>query len=275
MWPHPARGRVPGGNPPLRPDQAAQLGVTRAGSGPAPQQDFITQRVVVFGTGPGRGVFVYSPTPGAGSLVDSIASAAGTDPFGNAYLAGMTNYTLIGATHVAVETSGGTISFLTAASAAGPYTLVNNFSLFGAGPGPALQVQGDLVAVGGVFAEAGVASSTPPSGAEVFNDLGSTGLAGDAGSASYKLTPEGELQITVQKTFTALGGVTTATFATTLVAPYIPTAARILVGDPIKVNGGSPGSTTGLHLTTGGAVQLTGLPAGATGAGCDVRIPLF
>jgi hypothetical protein len=39
------------------------------------------------------GAFFYSGTPAAGNLIASIASAAGTDGFGNAYLAGITSYT--------------------------------------------------------------------------------------------------------------------------------------------------------------------------------------
>lgn len=38
------------------------------------------------------GLFAYSPTPAAGNLVLSIAAAAGTDPYGNAFAAGLTLY---------------------------------------------------------------------------------------------------------------------------------------------------------------------------------------
>ena len=84
---------VAGGNPPMRPDQANALPRSHAGSGPAPQSAFITaQRVVVFGTGPNRGIFVYSPVPANGTLIASITASAGTDPYGNAYQAGITVY---------------------------------------------------------------------------------------------------------------------------------------------------------------------------------------
>lgn len=36
------------------------------------------------------GLFIYSPTPGAGNLVLSVAGQAGTDPFGNPYPSGLT-----------------------------------------------------------------------------------------------------------------------------------------------------------------------------------------
>jgi hypothetical protein len=38
------------------------------------------------------GLFGYSPAPGAGTLVFSITANAGTDPYGNAYAAGITLY---------------------------------------------------------------------------------------------------------------------------------------------------------------------------------------
>lgn len=38
------------------------------------------------------GIFGYSPAPGTGDLVFSVSAAAGTDPFGNQYAAGITVY---------------------------------------------------------------------------------------------------------------------------------------------------------------------------------------
>jgi len=38
------------------------------------------------------GLFLYSPSEGAGNLIASIAPAAGTDQFGNAYQGGITSY---------------------------------------------------------------------------------------------------------------------------------------------------------------------------------------
>lgn len=45
----------------------------------------------------GSGVFVYSPSPGAGNLIASIAAAGGTDHFGNVYRAGIVSYSAAGA----------------------------------------------------------------------------------------------------------------------------------------------------------------------------------
>lgn len=43
-------------------------------------------------TGAFTGLFVYSGVPGAGDLIASVTAAAGTDPYGNAYQAGITSY---------------------------------------------------------------------------------------------------------------------------------------------------------------------------------------
>lgn len=48
--------------------------------------------VIVIAGAPNAGVFVYSPSPGAGNLILSIAADAGVDPYGNTYLAGTTSY---------------------------------------------------------------------------------------------------------------------------------------------------------------------------------------
>lgn len=44
--------------------------------------------VVVATPGAYSGLFIYSPVPGPGNLVASIAGSAGTDPYGNHYPAG-------------------------------------------------------------------------------------------------------------------------------------------------------------------------------------------
>lgn len=63
----------------------------------------------------------YSGIPAAGNLVASIAAAAGTDLFGNAYLAGESSYTTV-APFVAINIFQSVITFYTASSQAGPWT---------------------------------------------------------------------------------------------------------------------------------------------------------
>ena len=48
--------------------------------------------LIVTSSGGFTGLFVYSPAPGAGNLIASVAAQAGTDPFGNSYLAGVISY---------------------------------------------------------------------------------------------------------------------------------------------------------------------------------------
>lgn len=115
----------------------------------------------------------------------------------------------------------------------------------------------------------------PPGDEFGSNSLGSTGLAGDGGSAAYQLMPDGTLHLSIHKSFTALLAITTATFANVLPAAYIPPASRLTSGDPIALNGAAIGVGTRLTITGGtGAVNLVNLPVGCTGAGADVRIPL-
>lgn len=74
---------VPGGNPAMRPDQRLQP-ITRAGSGPAPQsQTFIGHLVIIFGSGPGTGFFLYNGSPGPGNPPILSITSASTDPYGN------------------------------------------------------------------------------------------------------------------------------------------------------------------------------------------------
>jgi hypothetical protein len=71
------------GNPPQRPDQLLQPG-SRAGVGPAPQnQVFIGRLVVVFGTGPATGIFFYNGSPGARNPPILAITTASADPYGN------------------------------------------------------------------------------------------------------------------------------------------------------------------------------------------------
>lgn len=45
--------------------------------------------IIIEGSSPNVGIFIYNPSPANGTLIGSWAAAAGTDPFGNAYPAGI------------------------------------------------------------------------------------------------------------------------------------------------------------------------------------------
>ncbi len=106
-----------GGLPARRPDQ--YIPVTESGTAPG-STDVVRARQVIVG-GANGGIWVYSGAPAFGNLIASVLGAVGTDPYGNATLAGTTSY-LPGATYSAVSLTGGAVNFRTAPGAAGPWT---------------------------------------------------------------------------------------------------------------------------------------------------------
>lgn len=79
------------------------------------------RQVIVSGTG--EGVFVYNGTPAAGNLISTVVSAAGTDPYGNAYLQGTSEYEQVSATvWRGVNIQGPVITFITATTHEGPWS---------------------------------------------------------------------------------------------------------------------------------------------------------
>ena len=80
-----------------------------------------------------NGAFFYSSTPATGNLIASIATVgAPDDGHGNAYIAGITSYSGAGPI-VATELSAGALSFLTAATEAGPYVQHGRLVVSGTG----------------------------------------------------------------------------------------------------------------------------------------------
>lgn len=68
------------------------------------------QLLIISATGGFTGLFVYAPVPGAGNLIDSIAPAAGTDPYGNTYVQGIASYAA-GNSAVNSQLTAGTLRF--------------------------------------------------------------------------------------------------------------------------------------------------------------------
>jgi hypothetical protein len=73
----------------------------------------IVSNVTIIGSG--GELFVYSPTAAAGNLIASIAAAAGTDQFGNNFLAGVASY----ASAFAGTLQSGSVQFYTGSLAGG------------------------------------------------------------------------------------------------------------------------------------------------------------
>jgi hypothetical protein len=111
------------------------------------------------------GFFGYSPAPGPGNLRISITAVAGTDPYGNAYLQGVTTYeplSLPVGSFLALNIFSASVTEYYALSYAGPYTeyaqvqlginivgsvVSGSITLNAAGPDGQIQ----LVAAGGAF----------------------------------------------------------------------------------------------------------------------------
>lgn len=68
---------------------------------------FRGRQVIIFGTGPGTGLFIYDPAPGAGTLVGSATSAADSDQYGNPYAGpGFAVYSLTGGSGIEMILNG-------------------------------------------------------------------------------------------------------------------------------------------------------------------------
>lgn len=118
-----------GGLPPQRPDQRHEPSTGGLGAGPRSigPQPF----VVIFGTGPRRGLFVYSGQPALGNLIASINSAGGLDKKGNNTLSGVVNYVPVAGGYVAAQMSGGSLLFQQNATFGGAYTTIGQINTVG------------------------------------------------------------------------------------------------------------------------------------------------
>jgi hypothetical protein len=95
------------------PQNAAPAGQLVPGVQPGVTGQIVATRVVIIGSG--GELFVYSPTRAAGNLIASIAGAAGTDPLGNHFLAGVASY----ASAFAGVLQSGSVQFYTGSLAGG------------------------------------------------------------------------------------------------------------------------------------------------------------
>jgi hypothetical protein len=84
----------------------------------------IIETLTIANLGPGEGLWVYSTTtPMPNDLQMSFTGSAGTDSAGNVYFADFTVYGNAGGTYYAVNIADAAISFYSAPSEAGPWTL--------------------------------------------------------------------------------------------------------------------------------------------------------
>ena len=121
-----------GGLPARRPDQTYQPPVTPVSPGSA--AGVVRARTVIITGGTASGIFVYSPSPGAGNLIGSWAGTSGVDQYGNAYPEGLSvDIGAITGTTISGSTiSGGTISGTTVSGSVfdGTDFILNQSGLF-------------------------------------------------------------------------------------------------------------------------------------------------
>jgi len=243
--------------------------------------------VIVFGTG-FSGVFVYSPSPGPGNLVASVAALAGTDPYGNKYPAGVSSQT----GGIEAILSGSRLSW--DAPADSPTGLPEIFATPSAASGNSLEITSN-VSAGGVTAGAltiydSAASSTVPaipSGSPGIFVAGGCPMVTDTwhsmgtmsngwavgGFAKYRMTPQGDVELAFQDLTTGTTVDTTVlwTSANGLPSAYRPshTARLVCYTDVQRVVSGSNNESCALLIGTDGSVQCFGVAAAAT------RVDLF
>jgi len=218
--------------------------------------------VIVFGSG-FSGVFVYSPKPGSGNLIASVAAAAGTDPYGNVYQAGVFSYlgggfAGLASGTVTVEASGAVSAGSLSSPSGGQLQLDTGlqqggdtrgqmfvYSLGGSPSGAPLAQLGQSMAI--------VASHPGGSTAETWQSLGTlSGFTVTRGR--YRITPEGEVEFDVVITGGGANAATTS-WSNTLPAAYRPAVARaatMATGRAVTAGDAWPRLT----VSTGGTVQV-------------------
>lgn len=190
------------------------------------------------------GLFTYSGAAGPNTLIASEAGAAGTDPYGNAYLAGIASYQVIsGAGHAAVSSAGAYTFYVSGgAGLAGPWNQENAIapavhqiglavtdsigrSLFLiSNPDPN---NSEMIVAAEDPAKSGFAESwhTMPAFTTNWAHSG-TGVGGHPAYGEYKLFADGTLGLRCSGLTTAAPGGSTGTQLCTLPAPYVTSQYR-------------------------------------------------
>lgn len=242
-----------------RPDQRVR-GTVRAGTGPAPSSGIVrATQVVVFGTGPGQsGIFVYNS---AGNLIGAWVGQDTTDPL-------TSHVVTLGFT---TEDPSGTLQ-----AVFNPVALILR-KLSGALAAPTITVVDQTL--GGTTPQSSVISATAintplinavqPGTASTPESFHSLTLTGWTGTFNYKLTAEGNVQLSWQLTAPA-ANVNNVTFAT-LPAGYRPTTTRTFPTAADSVTAATMGL---LFVQSSGAIQANHIIANATNVSGEVQFPL-
>jgi hypothetical protein len=201
----------------------------------------IVPLLIITPTGGFTGLFMYTPAPGAGNLLSSDTAQASTDPYGNAYFAGKTEYGTFAGEQVAINIFNGIVSFYTATTQAGPWTKQSSIGIDNAGD-LTIATTGTLVLTGG----SGAAHPTDiqlPSGAAAFLVNGDDDNTYNFGKLVMDNGAAGDTTIS-STTPTVIGSATVAA------RRYLVTMRAILTMGTV----GAP-AALGLVASTGGTIN--------------------
>lgn len=180
----------------------------------------------------------YSGAPALGNLVASVSAAAGTDIYGNAYLSGITSY--FGNT--AQQNNSGLLTWYTAPTSAGPWTIANQVQLDGLGTAESLRVNG-------AFSVERALILIPPSG-DTTGATDTAVISAALAAGSVQLTPGTfylNSQVTVAGTTLAGSGFATVIRPNTTGGAY---AGALLAA-------GAKSWITGLTVSNSGSDAIT------------------
>jgi len=234
-----------------RPMNAPPGGNPVPGIQPGSQGVITANRVII--AGPNGQLLVYNGTPANGNLIASIAGAAGTDQFGNAYKAGITEY---GAASSFVQLVNGALVL----SDVGGQTWLINSSQSGL---PRIELDSDqsvfVNSSGFVVAAAPGTPSTP----EIWHTMSgfSNSWAASGNTPRYRLLPDGNVQ---------LDGAMDATSATA--AAFFTMPAGYAPASPTKLwaggaNGGViAGQAPFIQAASTGVLSIGGVTLPTVGA---------
>jgi hypothetical protein len=203
----------------------------------------IANRVIIFGSGGGE--FVYSGTPALGNLISSDTGAAGTDPYGNAYLQGTTGYDVVLGVYLAKNISVLGLAYYTAASGAGPWTLVARVFWQTQAPNAGLTLATangnatlSLLSGGGIQAWQPIVAGNAL-GAETWHNITmDAGWTASAQAPQYRLLPDGDVEARGQATHASVTVVTQINSGAPLPAAYRPAQTRFYrASDPMDSAG--------------------------------------
>jgi hypothetical protein len=245
------------------------------------------------------GLFAYSPAPGAGNLIASISAVAGTDPYGNAYRAGLTTYDSFGdlanltaqtlTLHNAgaefrpaqVTGGGGTLLLISGQDNPADVALIAQFlsrntsvsgisgGLFLAEDTGAIAATARILELAGSIAMTGNAHRVVAGAEETFHTLTlQNGWTANAPALQYRrvVVPPNEVEL--------IGDISAGTITNgTQIANALPASYQPVTGQSIPVitvgNTASPVRTPIATITAAGILSVFGLPTGTT----SIRFP--